>query len=103
MKKGNSLLLAAGGIALAGWAAARALGPKMSFAGKVVVITGGSRGLGFTMARQVCADGGRVVLLARDKDELKRAHDQLTGEGADVSVIPCDLLDRAQIEEAVRT
>ncbi len=99
----RSLALAAGGIALAGWAASRAMAPKFSFAGKVVLITGGSRGLGFTMARQICAEGGRVVLLARDKDELHRAHDQLVAEGGDVAIIPCDLLDRAQIEAAVHT
>lgn len=103
MKTSRSLALTLGGVAVAGWAATRALAPKMSFAGKVVLITGGSRGLGFVLARQVCAEGGRVVLLARDKDELQRAHDDLAARGGDVSIIPCDLLDRTQIEAAVRT
>ncbi len=103
MKNTRSLLLTAGGLALATWAAARALAPKISFAGKVVVITGGSRGLGFTMARQVCAEGGRVVLLARDREELQRAHDQLAAEGGDVSILPCDLLETAQIKDAVKS
>lgn len=103
MKKGSSLALAVGGIAIAGWAASRALAPRFSFDGKVVVITGGSRGLGFTMARQACAEGARVVLIARDKDELQRAHNQLAAEGGDVSILPCDLLDTAQIKNAVQT
>jgi NAD(P)-dependent dehydrogenase (short-subunit alcohol dehydrogenase family) len=55
------------------------------------------------LARQICAHGGRVALLARDVEELKRAHDELVAGGCDVAVIPCDLLERAQIEEAVRT
>jgi NAD(P)-dependent dehydrogenase (short-subunit alcohol dehydrogenase family) len=105
MKENRSLPLglALGGIALGSWALSRALAPRISFSGKVVVITGGSRGLGFVLAQQVCAEGGRVVLLARDQAELKRAHDELKSAGGDVSIIPCDLLDRAQIEEAVRT
>lgn len=103
MKKGNSLALALGGIALAGWAASRAFAPKFSFAGKVVLITGGSRGLGFTIARQIAAEGGRVVLVARDRDELQRAHDDISAEGGDVFIIPCDLLDTQQIKDSVET
>ncbi len=102
-KTTRSLALTAGGLLLATWAASRALAPKISFAGKVVVITGGSRGLGFTMARQVCAEGGRAVLIARDREELQRAHDQIAAEGGDVFILPCDLLETAQIHEAVAT
>ena len=58
------------GIALAGWAVSRALRKGFSFAGKSVLITGGSRGLGLVMARRICAEGGRVALLARDANEL---------------------------------
>lgn len=103
MKKNSSLPLAFAAAALGGWAIARVLAPRFSFAGKVCLITGGSRGLGLVLARQICADGGRVALLARDVDELRRAHDELTADGCDVAVVPCDLLDRGQIEEAVRT
>ena len=102
MKTTRSLALALGGIALAGWAIREATARTYSFAGKVVLITGGSRGLGLVLARQICAEGGHVVLLARDQDELQRAHDELARAGGDVTIIPCDLLDRAQAEEAVR-
>ncbi len=37
----------------------------MDFAGKVVVITGGSRGLGLVLARQFAAEGARIALIAR--------------------------------------
>ncbi|MFN2477409.1 MAG: SDR family NAD(P)-dependent oxidoreductase [Chthoniobacterales bacterium] len=103
MKKNSSLPVAFAVAALGGWAIARVLSPRFSFAGKVCLITGGSRGLGLVLARQICADGGRVALLARDIDELRRAHDELAATDGDVAVVPCDLLDRAQIEEAVRT
>ena len=100
--KPKHALAFAGGIALATWGLRRALTSDFSFAGKVCLITGGSRGLGLVLARQICAEGGRVALLARDADELRRAHDDAISYGGDVLAIPCDLLDRAQTEEALR-
>ena len=90
-----------GGIALIGWVIVRAKRERFSFAGKSIVITGGSRGLGLVMARQICAEGGRVALLARDADELARARDELSKVDGEVATIVCDLLDRAQTESAV--
>lgn len=90
-----------GSVALAGWMVLRASREKFSFAGKSVLITGGSRGLGLLLARKICAEGGRVALLARDANELRRARDRLRGEGGDALTVVCDLLDREQIERAV--
>ncbi len=101
-RKGQVAAALAGAVLVGGWALGRALAPTFSFAGKVVLITGSSRGLGLVLARQVCAEAGRVVLLARDPAELQRAHDELVQAGGDVSIVVCDLLDRAQIEEAIR-
>lgn len=101
MKK-PPLALTVAGLALAAWGIQRASRPCFSFAGKVCLITGGSRGLGLVLARQICAKGGRVALLARDVDELGRAHNELRQGGGEVVSVPCDLLDRAQTEEAVR-
>ena len=103
MTKRESAALALGTVALASWAVRQALTRRYSFRGKVCLITGGSRGLGLVMARQICAEGGRVALLARDLAELRRAHDELAARGCDVAAVPCDLLVRAQIEEAART
>jgi len=69
---------------------------------KVVVITGGSRGLGLVLARYVCARGGNVALIARDPEELARAKADLAPHGAIVLTIECDLLDSEQIRSAVR-
>ncbi|MBA3651374.1 MAG: SDR family NAD(P)-dependent oxidoreductase, partial [Chthoniobacterales bacterium] len=65
----RSTLFTLGGIALASWAVARALRSDVSFAGKVVIVTGGSRGLGLTIARRLAAEGARLALFARDEDE----------------------------------
>ncbi len=69
---------------------------------KVVVITGGSRGLGLVLARYVCARGGNVALIARDPEELARAKTDLTPRGGKTLTIQCDLLDSGQIQSAVR-
>ena len=103
MKNRHSLALALGGIALAGIALRKVLEQQYSFAGKTCIITGGSRGLGLVLARQICAQGARVALVARDKGELQRAHDELAQSGATVLGVPCDLCDRGQIAQAVRS
>jgi NAD(P)-dependent dehydrogenase (short-subunit alcohol dehydrogenase family) len=69
---------------------------------KIVVITGGSRGLGLVLARYVCARGGNVALIARDPEELARAKADLAPHGNVVLTIECDLLDSEQIRSAVR-
>src|SRR6202162_5151134 len=72
------------------------------YRGKIVLITGGSRGLGLEIARQICASSGKVVLLARNTDELARAKSDLDRFGTEVLTIPCDLLETAQIQSAVQ-
>lgn len=98
----RSLVLTLGGLALAGCLISRATRRTCSFARKVVLITGGSRGLGLVLARQLCAEGARVALLARDPDELARAREDLVQRGGEVLTISCDLLEREQIDAAVQ-
>src|SRR5881296_2875758 len=69
---------------------------------KVVLITGGSRGLGLVLARHICTRGGNVALIARDPEELARAKADLVPRGGKVLTIECDLLDAGQIESAVQ-
>ena len=88
---------------LALWAIVRAIRTqRFSLKNKVALITGGSRGLGLVLARQICAQGGKVALLARDSDELIRAKTELAGRGGKVFTVQCDLLDSAQIHSAIR-
>jgi NAD(P)-dependent dehydrogenase (short-subunit alcohol dehydrogenase family) len=94
-------IIGLGGIAVAGWLILRAMRERFSFSGKSVLITGGSRGLGLLMARQICAEGGRVALLARDATELRRARNELLEAGGEAITIVCDLLDRRQIDDAI--
>src|SRR6266404_3731769 len=90
-------------LVFAAWLALRIIRTlRFSLSNKVALITGGSRGLGLVLARQICAAGGKVALLARDNDELIRAKSDLTRRGGRVFTIQCDLLDSEQIQLAVR-
>jgi short-subunit dehydrogenase len=71
------------------------------FAGRTVLITGGSRGLGLLLARQLTEEGARVAICARDEAELARAHEDLAGRGGQVLTISCDVAHRHQVEAMV--
>src|SRR3954468_15395429 len=74
---------------------------RMNFAGRVVIITGGSRGLGLLLARRFRAEGARVALLARNADELQRAAMSLDPEKRKVLPILCDVTNPANVISAV--
>jgi NAD(P)-dependent dehydrogenase (short-subunit alcohol dehydrogenase family) len=81
-------------------AAARAR-RRFDFAGKVVLITGGSRGLGLVMAREFAREGARLAICARDAAELARARDELQLNGAEVFDVICDLRDQSQVDRMI--
>ncbi len=74
---------------------------EYDFRGKAVLITGGSRGLGLVLARELARAGARLAICARDPKELERAQTELQRTGADVIAVPCDVTDRAQVNEMV--
>jgi len=80
---------------------ARCLRRLFSFSGKVVLITGGSRGLGLALARDFAKHGARIAIIARDPAELERAKADLAERGAEVWTGVCDLRDREQIEHSI--
>ena len=68
--------------------------------GKVALVTGGSRGLGFAIADALLAEGARVVICGRDEQRLERARSLLSARG-DVRAIRCDVSSREQVESMV--
>jgi NAD(P)-dependent dehydrogenase (short-subunit alcohol dehydrogenase family) len=82
----------AAGLAVGAWLLARRLS-RIELARRVALVTGGSRGLGFVIARELGRRGMRVVICARDEAELDRARDALAAEGLDVVALPCDVTD----------
>jgi len=93
-------LLVAGG--LGGLWLVRKLREKaFDLRGKTVLVTGGSRGLGLVLARELLAHGARVAICARSQDELDRAFADLVERDRHVLAVPCDITDRNQVEEMV--
>jgi len=76
-------------------------GEKEGIAGKVVVITGASSGLGEATARHLSALGARVVLGARRIDRLQALVDEITGQGGRALALAADVTDAAQVQALV--
>jgi short-subunit dehydrogenase len=76
----------------------RASTRPISFRGRVVVITGGSRGLGLVLARRFAQEGARLALCSRDADELNRACYELESHGAEVLVQTCDVANKDEVQ-----
>ena len=94
------------GAALAGTTLmlARALRRRkpIQFRDRVAVITGGSRGLGLLMARELAAEGARLAILARDPAELDLARRELVAiSGQRVLALPCDVGNADEIRWAI--
>jgi len=69
--------------------------------GKVVVITGSSRGLGYACAERFCEEKCRVVLSDVEEDAGRAAAGRLTDAGGEAIFIPCDVGDSAQVNALV--
>lgn len=69
----------------------------LGLAGKTVVVTGGSRGLGLVLSRALIDRGARVAICARDEAELERARTELAHMGGDVFAAVCDVGDRDDV------
>ena len=94
MRIGPGWLCAAGALGVwTGWRRAR---PPFSFAGRVVLVTGASRGLGLVMARLLAEQGARLAICARDPAELERARAELAARGGEVLAVTCDVSDAGQ-------
>ena len=64
---------------------------KLGLEGKVALVTGGSKGIGFACARLFAQEGARVVIVARDPEHLQKAKAELTTEGLSVASYTADL------------
>jgi NAD(P)-dependent dehydrogenase (short-subunit alcohol dehydrogenase family) len=71
------------------------MGMPDDISGEVAIVTGGSRGLGLELARELGRHGCRVVICARDAAELERAASALRTGGVEVSTVVCDITDVA--------
>jgi NAD(P)-dependent dehydrogenase (short-subunit alcohol dehydrogenase family) len=97
------LMLAAGAGGIAAMGSVLRSSRHLALHNKVVLVTGGSRGLGLLLAKEFAGEGARVAICARDEAELERARKQLQREaGFDVLTLVCDVRERVQVEQMMR-
>jgi NAD(P)-dependent dehydrogenase (short-subunit alcohol dehydrogenase family) len=101
-KNRNLLLAAAAGLgSLLAWRAFSRSRHALNLKGKVVLITGGSRGLGLEMARQLADEGARLAICSRHAEDLETARQELTVRGAEVLAVRCDITNQDEVRGLV--
>jgi NAD(P)-dependent dehydrogenase (short-subunit alcohol dehydrogenase family) len=102
-EKTNNLLVGAviGAGVLAALTTFRKARRKFDFQDKIVLITGGSRGLGLVLARELAREGARLAICARDGEELARAKQELENSGAKVFEAVCDVRVQNEVEQMI--
>lgn len=92
-----------GGIAAAGVAVNAVLrnSRRIGMRGRVVLVTGGSRGLGLVLAREFAKAGARVAVCARNDCDLERVREEFADNGWPLVAVACDVGVRAEIERVI--
>jgi NAD(P)-dependent dehydrogenase (short-subunit alcohol dehydrogenase family) len=70
-------------------------------AGKTVLITGASYGIGACLAETLAPTGARLLLSARTREQLLEVQRRVTARGGRAEVLPCDLADAADVQELI--
>lgn len=78
-------------------------GDATDLAGKVVIVTGGARGLGATCGRAMAGRGARVVIADRLREEGERLADELEAGGAEALFVETDVADEESVGALART
>jgi NAD(P)-dependent dehydrogenase (short-subunit alcohol dehydrogenase family) len=73
---------------------------ESSLTGKVVVITGASSGVGRACVRAFAREGARIALIARNRDALSAACQEVRQSGGEALMLPLDVADASVVDEA---
>ena len=76
---------------------------SQKLAGKIAIVTGGSKGIGLAIARSLGEMGAKVSICARDKSKLNQAAEELRKAGFDVLAVPADVTRPKDIATLVET
>jgi NAD(P)-dependent dehydrogenase (short-subunit alcohol dehydrogenase family) len=92
-----------GGVALGQGAALPQQKPsgRQRFTGKVVIVTGGTSGIGRAAARMFAAEGGKVVFCGRNVERGARVQDEIKASGGDAMFVRADVRNEAEVETLV--
>ena len=74
---------------------------KLGLNGKGVIVTGGSRGIGFAIADAFAAEGAKVSICGRTQSSLDTAREKLSAHGGTVHAAICDVADAAALESYI--
>lgn len=75
---------------------------KFNLSRKVVLITGGSRGMGLVLARHLTQRGARLAIAARSADDLELARQDLEARGAQVITMTADVTNNEEVKALIR-
>lgn len=105
MTRIQNTALATGALALGGLLAKHGLRARrrIDFKNRSVLITGGSRGLGLLVARELAEEGARLTLAARNLAELERARTELESRGFPIDIVACDIGKPGEAARLVKT
>lgn len=73
----------------------------LGLAGRRVLVTGGSKGLGFAIAQELVREGAHVAICSRNEEEVTAAAETLRAEGGTVHAQRADVTDAGEVRELV--
>ncbi len=71
---------------------------ELDLSGRVALVTGASRGIGYFIARELAAAGAHVIAVARTVGGLEELDDEVKQAGGQTTLVPLDLADMAGID-----
>jgi NAD(P)-dependent dehydrogenase (short-subunit alcohol dehydrogenase family) len=76
--------------------------PALDLTGRTAVVIGGTSGIGYALARGLAEAGAHVVPTGRRTDLVQSAASMVEGLGRQSLALPCDVTQRASLEELLK-